>query len=125
MKLWTLSLTALVAALIGAGIAVGVMAVWEPWDDASRDQETALRLTGAEAAAVVQKDQVPKIRDEYESDSNSSLAVTACETADFNQLIGAWIVVCNITVTASSTSLELPPRTFSLQDDTGRFHQIQ
>ncbi len=32
MKPWTLPLTALVAALIGAGIAVGVM-LWEPWQD--------------------------------------------------------------------------------------------
>ena len=32
MKLWTLSITAFVAVLIGAGITVGIM-LWEPWDN--------------------------------------------------------------------------------------------
>ena len=48
MNRWTLPLTALVGALIGAGIAVGVM-VWEPWDS-SQSSEPEMRLTGAEAA---------------------------------------------------------------------------
>lgn len=45
MKLLTLPLTALVAALLGAGIAIGVMAVWEPWDDTSVSQADIERLS--------------------------------------------------------------------------------
>ena len=40
MKPWTLPLTALVAALISAGIVIGVMA-WEPWE-ANEDFSTDL-----------------------------------------------------------------------------------
>ena len=35
MKVWHLLIASTLAALVGAGIVLGVLALWEPWEDAS------------------------------------------------------------------------------------------
>ena len=49
MRLWMVPLTALVAALISAGVVIGVM-VWEPWESGT---SVAERLAGCDRTYTI------------------------------------------------------------------------
>lgn len=128
MKPWTLPLTALVAALAGAGIAVGVMAMWEPWGDdlppgavgdatPMPSEQYARRLTAAEAGSLFEGRM--GIRNALlEGDFSSKVAegalnslgltvlyeVEGCETVDYNEFKQAWVIEC------TQIWVELQPR---------------
>src|SRR6266540_4925968 len=110
--------TGVAAGLIGAAVAVGVMA-WQPWDGGEEQAtksgegppvsiETAVtltafqpRLTGAEAAAIVQAEEDTR----WDNLSPNALGQTFTwdfdlgteggEALDFNSTTRAWVVRCS------------------------------
>ena len=113
-----LPVTGVLAAMLGAGIALGVIALWEPWHEdgtlgvapASSPQLVAptatpyvRRLTPAEAAARVLRDKnteafQPQNQVQISENVYAVERFENCEGVDFNEFKKSWVVECAVSL---------------------------
>jgi len=117
--------TGVAGGLIGAAIAVGVMA-WEPWDgreSAISEPDSAQRvLTGGEAAARAEHYISTTVEERIrESGGDLSKLSSSCHAEDFNSHTNNWIVECIFKVRNSDGSVNLR---FQVDDATGEVAEL-
>lgn len=125
MKLWVLPLTALVAALVGAGIAIGVVMLWEPWDDDNYEGFTEEELADLEAAgspAFTEEEAISLTQRhiaQTASEWPSEMKYVGCVSAEYRSANHNWVVTCEFRVRTSQTKPE-KVRIYVFDDDTGQ-----